>query len=74
MNKLLNSSCLLSLLICISYVKENPAEFSLKNISQLYKAAPDGVQIRWANAENVNAEKGKDGMTNKGAKGDTYTL
>lgn len=49
------------------------AEESLE-ISKLYKAAPQGVETRWASAENPNAEKGKGGMSNKGAKGDAYTL
>lgn len=44
------------------------------NIHQLYKAAPKGVETRWASAENPDALKGKGAMSNKGAKGDAYTL
>jgi len=43
-------------------------------IGQYYKAAPEDVETRWASSENKNAGKGRGGMTNKGAKGDAYTL
>ncbi len=49
-------------------------EFNPDHISQLYRAAPEDVHSRWASAENVNAEKGKGGMSNQGAKGDAYVL
>jgi len=48
--------------------------FDPVSISQWYKAASENVHTRWASAENVHALKGKGGMSNKGAKGDAYTL
>ena len=48
--------------------------FNPDSIKHLYKAAPENVHTRWASAENVQALKGKGGMSNKGAKGDAYTL
>ena len=48
--------------------------FDPDSIKHLYKAAPENVHTRWASAENVQALKGKGGMSNKGAKGDAYTL
>ena len=59
--------CLFVLLSC----QEKPVTPDVKT---LYKAAPKGVVTRWASAENPNALKGKGGMSNKGAKGDAYTL
>jgi len=32
------------------------------------------VETRWASAENPDAKKGMDGMSNHGAKGDAYIL
>ncbi|MCT4589540.1 MAG: DUF2961 domain-containing protein [Carboxylicivirga sp.] len=61
-------------LVLLTACQNNADEYSASSIKALYKAAPDGVQTRWASAENVNAEKGKGGMSNKGAKGDAYTL
>lgn len=63
-----------AVLFMASCTQNQPTEFSVSQINDLYRAAPEGVQTRWASAENVNAEKGKGGMTNKGAKGDAYTL
>ncbi|TKG91884.1 DUF2961 domain-containing protein [Puteibacter caeruleilacunae] len=54
--------------------KTEAPSYSLEDMKTLYKAAPEGVETRWASAENPNAEKGKGAMTNKGAKGDAYTL
>jgi len=48
--------------------------FDPDSIKHLYKAAPENVNTRWASAENAHALKGKGGMSNKGAKGDAYTL
>ena len=48
--------------------------YKMNDISELYKKAPKGVETRWVSAENMNAEKGKGGMSNKGAKGDAYLL
>ncbi len=48
--------------------------FSLEDIKKVYKAAPKGVQTRWISSENKKGEKGKGGMTNKGAKGDAFSM
>lgn len=74
MKKLFNLSGIIVILLIISCTSKEPVEFSPNQISQLYKAAPENVHTRWASAENVNAEKGKGGINNKGAKGDAYTL
>lgn len=65
---------LISLVAVLAACSTKQEGFNPAQINQLYKAAPADVQTRWASAENVNAEKGKGGMTNKGAKGDAYTL
>ena len=49
-------------------------KFGIDQFGTLYKAAPEYVQTRWVSSENPNATKGKGGMSNKGAKGDAYTL
>ncbi len=48
--------------------------FPLSNIHQYYKAAPDGVDTRWISSENKMGKKGEGGMTNKGAKGDAFSM
>ncbi|MGQ7871029.1 glycoside hydrolase family 172 protein [Sunxiuqinia sp. sy24] len=73
MNRL-TSLVLISSLVVYAACSTKQEGFNPAQINQLYKAAPEGVKSRWASAENVNAEKGKGGMTNKGAKGDAYTL
>ena len=67
---------LITLIITVLIVSCNSkeAQFELSQINDLYRAAPENVETRWASAENVNAEKGKGAMSNKGAKGDAYTL
>ena len=44
------------------------------SITELYKAAPAGVQTRWISPENPSGEPGKGGMTNKGAKGNAFYI
>ncbi len=46
----------------------------LAAINQYSMKAPEGVETRWVSAENPTGEPGKGGITNKGAKGDAYTL
>ena len=48
--------------------------FPLSNIHQYYKAAPDSVETRWISSENKMGKKGEGGMTNKGAKGDAFSM
>ena len=74
MKRLFNLSGIILILLIISCTSQRPVEFSPDQIGQLYKAAPENVHTYWASAENVDAEKGKGGMSNKGAKGDAYTL
>jgi hypothetical protein len=69
-----NSLLFLIIVMMVACVPKESAHVSPGHFKILYKAAPEGVQTRWASAENVNAEKGKGGMSNKGAKGDAYTL
>ncbi len=74
MNNLIKLTGIFALLVLVSCTQKKQDDFSLNQISQFYKAAPENVHTRWASAENINAEKGKGGMSNKGAKGDAYTL
>ncbi len=48
--------------------------FPLSNIHEYYKAAPDSVETRWISSENKMGKKGEGGMTNKGAKGDAFSM
>lgn len=57
---------------CTSPTKEQ--SFKLEDINTFYKAAPTNVETRWITSENKQGEKGKGGMTNKGAKGDAFTV
>ena len=41
---------------------------------QLYAPVPSTVQTRWISPENPTGEKGKGGMTNKGAKGNAFFI
>ena len=74
MNRLTKFTLLALLALGFACTNQSQKNFQLSQIKELYKAAPEGVQTRWASAENVDAQKGKGGMTNKGAKGDAYTL
>ncbi|MCG8310245.1 MAG: DUF2961 domain-containing protein [Cytophagales bacterium] len=40
----------------------------------IYDAVPKEVKTRWISPENPNGEKGKGGMTNKGAKGNAFYI
>ncbi|MEX0312904.1 MAG: glycoside hydrolase family 172 protein [Allomuricauda sp.] len=54
--------------------KEEPKTFSPDDIQKYYLAAPEGVETRWISSENKEGEKGKGGLTNKGAKGDAFSM
>ena len=54
--------------------KKNQQNFDVNQIKTFYKAAPKNVETRWVSAENPKGLKGKAAMSNKGAKGDAYTL
>jgi hypothetical protein len=61
------------LLISCNTSKKDSA-FLLSDIQKYYKAAPEGVETRWISSENKTGDKGKGGMTNKGAKGDAFSM
>lgn len=63
----------LGIIISCTPKKEDKA-FKVSDINTLYKAAPEGVKTKWFSSENKNGEKGKGGQTNKGAKGDAFTM
>jgi hypothetical protein len=53
------------LLYCFTYQLE---------AQNIYDAVPQGVRSRWISPENPTGEKGKGGMTNKGAKGNAFYI
>lgn len=59
--------------VCCSSDKKEDI-FLISDIQKYYKAAPDDVDTRWFSSENKNGKKGKGGITNKGAKGDAFTM
>lgn len=54
-----------TLLYCFTYQLE---------AQNIYDAVPQGVRSRWISPENPTGEKGKGGMTNKGAKGNAFYI
>jgi hypothetical protein len=58
--------------IIFSCQKSN--QYSVQDIEKVYKAAPEGVKTVWFSSENKKGLKGKAGMTNKGAKGDAFSM
>ncbi|MEI6143405.1 MAG: glycoside hydrolase family 172 protein [Mariniphaga sp.] len=70
------SILLITLLIISCYSCTNNPEkiWSVNSINELYKAAPNDVQSRWVSPENPTGEKGKGGLTNKGAKGNAFFI
>jgi len=66
---------LLGMICFVACTTETKKEaFSLTNINEYYMAAPEGVETRWISSENKQGEKGMAGMTNKGAKGDAFSM
>jgi hypothetical protein len=53
------------LLYCFTYQLE---------AQNIYDAVPQGVRSRWISPENPTGEKGKGGITNKGAKGNAFYI
>ncbi len=47
---------------------------SVGRFSDLYAPVPPDTQTRWVSPENPTGEKGKGGMTNKGAKGNAFYI
>jgi hypothetical protein len=66
------------LLICtiavLAACSTKPEENKYEQFSAYYLAAPKGVKTRWISPENPSGEKGKGGMTNKGAKGNAFYI
>ncbi len=52
----------------------SPYEWTADDIRILYKAPPKDVHSRWISPENPSGEKGKGGLTNKGAKGNAFYI
>ena len=67
-------SFFLTLLIFIVSCSGNKQEFSIAQLNDLYQAAPPNIETRWVSPENPTGEKGKGGMTNKGAKGNAFYI
>ena len=67
-------------LIVIIFISLLPACSPQKNevLSEadapIYYSAPSNVQTRWISPENPTGEKGKGGLTNKGAKGNAFYI
>ena len=57
---------------CSSMDKNKGNLWTTTSIGELYKAAPEGVKTRWVSPGNPSGEKGKGGLTNKGAKGNAF--
>ena len=72
--KYLYLTLLTSLIIGCKSPDPNQEAFSLNDIHKYYKAAPPEVETRWISSENKKGEKGRGGMSNKGAKGDAFTM
>ncbi|WP_422351058.1 glycoside hydrolase family 172 protein [Flagellimonas sp.] len=75
MKNLLNVVVLLPFITLVgcNQPKEGKA-FTPSDIEKYYLAAPEGVETRWISSENKKGEKGKGGLTNKGAKGDAFSM
>lgn len=48
--------------------------FAIEDIQKYYQMAPNGVETIWVSSENKNGLKGEGGKTNKGAKGDAFSM
>ncbi len=64
--------CLFLIVGCTANKEENT--FKVSDVNTLYKAVPEGVKTLWFSSENKGGIKGKGGQTNKGAKGDAFTM
>jgi len=74
-NGMKNLLIIVSALVIFSCTRpQQEQHFQLSDIGTYYKAAPEGVETRWYSSENKAGEKGKAGMTNKGAKGDAFSM
>ena len=62
------------LVACSSQTSDIAVNTPQTSTRALYQAAPENVHSRWASAENLYAEKGQGGVTNKGAKGDAFFI
>lgn len=55
-------------------VQNEPVQWNVGSITELYRAAPEGVHTRWISPENPDGEKGSGGSTNQGAKGNAFYI
>lgn len=59
---------------CTPGHKDAGPEWTIANMGELFKAPPKGINSRWVSPENPTGEKGKGGLTNKGAKGNAFFI
>jgi len=59
---------------CISCDKNRENQWKISSIGELYKAPPADIQTRWVSPENPSGEKGRGGLTNRGAKGNAFYI
>ena len=59
---------------CTPGHKDAGPEWTIANMGELFKAPPKGINTRWISPENPTGEKGKGGLTNKGAKGNAFFI
>ncbi len=59
---------------CTSGNKNTGSTWSIESMGVLFKAPPEGVKTHWVSPENPTGEKGKGGLTNKGAKGNAFFI
>lgn len=71
---------LFSIMLCAFWGSCSSSQYDVQKSSaitymaDLYRAAPADVQTRWISPENPTGEKGKGGLTNKGAKGNAFYI
>jgi Protein of unknown function (DUF2961) len=68
---------LISLLIlsgCVPANRPSDNSWTISSIGELFKAPPKNLNSRWISPENPTGEKGKGGITNKGAKGNAFFI
>ena len=53
---------------------QHETNWKAEDVNTLYKAAPEWVHTRWVSPENPGGEKGRGGMTNRGAKGNAFYI
>ncbi len=59
---------------CVPETKPSENKWTVSSIGELFKAPPQSVKSRWVSPENPTGEKGKGGLTNRGAKGNAFFI